>query len=114
MAMNLPQFLEYVVHAEGSKQQDGRNGRTTREYVGCIKYQRQKTQKGIFLQCANEEVHDIFTTLTLAQEEEDSYKQDLDALDDYFVPKQNKLYDIYNSDNPNWRQKIPQTLFIQV
>lgn len=54
-----------------------------------------KRRKAILLHYAGEEVHDIFTTLTLAQDDEDPYKQALDALDAYFVPKRNKEYDIY-------------------
>lgn len=54
-----------------------------------------KHRKAILLHYAGEEVHDIFTTLTLGQDEEDPYKQALEALDAYFVPKRNKEYDIH-------------------
>lgn len=51
-----------------------------------------KRRKAILLHYAGEEVHDIFSTLTLAQDEEDHYKQALDALNVYLVPKRNKEY----------------------
>lgn len=69
------------------QQHDGRNDSRI-----CWLITDKKRRKAILLHYAGEEVHDI---LTLAQDEEDPYKQALDALDAYFVPKRNKEYDIY-------------------
>jgi hypothetical protein len=56
-------------------------------------------KKALLLHYAGEEVHDMFSTLTLAphvgEGDLDLYKQASDALNDYFIPKRNKEYDIY-------------------
>lgn len=41
------------------------------------------------------EGYDVFTTLTLAEGEDDVYKQAVDALNTYFVPKRNRENDMY-------------------
>lgn len=96
MAMNLPQFPEFAVHAEGST---ATRWKKWKDRLGnlliAVNISDKKRRKAILLHYAGEEVNDIFTTLTLAQDEEDPYKQALDALDAYFVPKRNKEYDIY-------------------
>lgn len=66
-----------------------------------------KHRKAILLHYAGEEVHDIFTTLTVAQNEEDLYKQALDALDAYIVPKRVRSIIFTNSGSPNRRQEKP-------
>ena len=56
-------------------------------------------KKALLLHYAGEEVHDMFSTLTLpppvGEGDLDLYKQASDALNDYFIPKRNKEYDIY-------------------
>jgi translation initiation factor 4G len=56
-------------------------------------------KKALLLHYAGEEVHDMFSTLTLAphvgEGDLDLCKQASDALNDYFIPKRNKEYDIY-------------------
>jgi hypothetical protein len=51
-------------------------------------------KKALLLHYAGEEVHDMFSTLTLAahvgEGDLDLYKQASDALNDYFIPKRNK------------------------
>jgi hypothetical protein len=53
-------------------------------------------KKALLLHYAGEEVHDMFSTLTLAphvgEGDLDLYKQASDALNDYFIPKRNKEY----------------------
>lgn len=94
--MNLPQFPEFVVHAEGSTATRWKKWKDRLEnLLVALNISDKMRRKATLLHYAGEEVHDIFTTLTLAQDEEDPYKQALDALDAYFVPKRNKEYDIY-------------------
>lgn len=96
MAINLPQFPEFVVHAEGSTATRWKKWKDRLEnLLVALNITDKKRRKAILLHYAGEEVHDIFPTLTLAQDEEDPYKQALDALDAYFVPKRNKEFDIY-------------------
>lgn len=96
MGLNLPQFPEFVLHAEGSTATRWKKWKDQLEnLLVALNISDKKLRKAILLHYAGEKVHDIFTTLTLAQDEEDPYKQALDALDAYFVPKRNKEYDIY-------------------
>ena len=52
-------------------------------------------KKALLLHYAGPDVHEIFSTLTLAAEGDDVYKKACDALNSYFEPKVNKEFEIF-------------------
>lgn len=79
--MNLPPFPEFVVHAERSTVTRWKKWKVRLEnLLVVLNISDKKRRKAILLHFAGEDVHDIFSTLTLAQDEEEPYKQALDAL----------------------------------
>lgn len=88
----LPQFPPFVVHAEGSTATRWKKWKERFEnLIVAMNINDKKRQKALLLHYESEEVHDVFTKLTLAEGEEDVYKQ---VVDTYFVPKRNREYDI--------------------
>lgn len=91
MAINQPQFLEFVVYAKGNTATRWTKWKERLEnLLVALSISDNKRTKAILLSYAGQEVHDIFTTLTLAQGKKYPYKQALDALDAYYVPMRNK------------------------
>ena len=97
---SLPQFPPFNVHAEGSTSTRWKKWKDRLDnLLVAMNITNANRKKALLLHYAGEEVHDMFSTLTLAPHEGegdlDLYKQASDALNDYFIPKRNKEYDIY-------------------
>ena len=96
----LPQFPPFNVHAEGSTSTRWKKWKDRLDnLLVAMNITNANRKKALLLHYAGEEVHDMFSTLTLAphvgEGDLDLYKQASDALNDYFIPKRNKEYDIY-------------------
>ena len=77
----LSQFPLFVVRAVGSTATRWKKWKERFEnLIVDMDITDNKRQKAVLLHYAGEEVHDVFTTLALAEGEEDVYKQTVDAL----------------------------------
>ena len=97
---SLPQFPPFNVHAEGSTSTRWKKWKDRLDnLLVAMNITNANRKKALLLHYAGEEVHDMFSTLTLpppvGEGDLDLYKQASDALNDYFIPKRNKEYDIY-------------------
>ena len=64
----LPRFSPFVVHAEGSTAKRWKEWKECFEnLIIAMNITDKKRQKALLLHYAGEEVHDVFTTLTLAE-----------------------------------------------
>lgn len=96
--MNLPQFPECVVHAQGTTATRWNKWKDRLEnLLVALNISDKNRERQLFYttQVRKYTTHDIFTTLTQAQDEKDPYKLAVDALNAYVVPTRNKEYDIY-------------------
>jgi len=88
----LPQFPPFNVHAEGSTSTRSKKWKDRLDNLPvAMNITNANGKKALLLHYAGEEVHDIFSTLTLApyvgEGDLDLYKQASDALNDYLIPK---------------------------
>lgn len=102
MAASLPPFPTFNVHDEGSTSVRWKRWKERLDnLLVALDIKDVARKKALLLHYAGDEVHDIFSTLTLApivavnDAPPDVYTQATTALEKYFIPKRNKEYDVY-------------------
>ncbi|KAL5018211.1 hypothetical protein ScPMuIL_003933 [Solemya velum] len=102
MAASLPPFPTFNVHDEGSTSVRWKRWKERLDnLLVALDIKDVARKKALLLHYAGDEVHDIFSTLTLApivavnDAPPNVYTQATTALEKYFIPKRNKEYDVY-------------------
>ncbi|KAK3092635.1 hypothetical protein FSP39_005203 [Pinctada imbricata] len=101
MATALPQFPQFDVHTdEGNVATRWKKWLDRyKNLVVALGITDKNRQKALLLHYAGIEVHDIFSTLQVNDNEEDVFKQTTDALNAYFAPKVNREFEVYKFRN---------------